>query len=210
MKQRTPATQFYFRQFSGDEHVMAMSLEAIGCHILLICAAGASEAGYSLPNKEGLLRAVCHHVPKKIWKKIYKELLAGAWKLSEDGTRIEQAGLFRSLMKQQEFSKEQSERGKRGMESRWHNGRYPPVMPKDNSALASASATANLSTPLPPALAGDEVFFDWARETIAVKMGRRKRLPNLENQVGARAGDIVEILNRRGFPARVIPREFVQ
>jgi hypothetical protein len=39
-KERAPAFQFYPRQFSGDDQVMAMDLDDIGAHILLMCNSG--------------------------------------------------------------------------------------------------------------------------------------------------------------------------
>jgi hypothetical protein len=69
-------------------------------------------------------------------------------------------------------------------------------------------------TPLPPAHAGastqsfapngNEHFFTWARETVAVQMGRRKRIPSLESYQGARASEVVGFLIRRGFSARIV------
>ena len=42
MTMRAPAFQFYPRQFAGDDVVVAMDLDAIGAHILLMCVAAAS------------------------------------------------------------------------------------------------------------------------------------------------------------------------
>lgn len=143
MAERSPAIQFYFRQFAGDEHVISLSVEAVGAHILLMCAAGASENGYWLPNDSKLLRAICHHMSSRKWQNISSELLNGAWKLSENGDRIEQTGMMRSFMKQKEFSIQQSERGKAGMKKRWDNARYDPVKPDYNSSPSSASTTSS-------------------------------------------------------------------
>lgn len=61
-------------------------------------------------------------------------------------------------------------------------------------------------TPLPPAGAGDssEQFFNWCRETIGVQMGRRRRLPSLGSYEGAQAQYVVDFLNGRGFPSRIV------
>jgi hypothetical protein len=42
---------------------------------------------------------------------------------------------------------------------------------------------------------------------IGVRMGRRRRLPNLTAYQGARAADVVSFLNRKGFLAEIIPSE---
>lgn len=62
-------------------------------------------------------------------------------------------------------------------------------------------------TPLPPIAKpamGDEQFFEWAGQTVAVSMGRKRRLPNLSAYEGGRASDVVEFLARRGFAARIV------
>jgi hypothetical protein len=59
------------------------------------------------------------------------------------------------------------------------------------------------SPPYPPP-GGTEIFFEWARKTIAVRMGRKKRLPNLDAYQGGMAWDVVEFLHRKGFQARIV------
>lgn len=68
------------------------------------------------------------------------------------------------------------------------------------------SSSANLKhTPLPPAGAGDHIErFTRYGETIAVEMGRKKRLLSKnewDSLVGARADSIVSALKRHGFNA---------
>lgn len=63
-------------------------------------------------------------------------------------------------------------------------------------------AAENLKTPLPPASGGEETF-RWGFEEIAVRMGRRHRLPNLSSYAGSQAKYVVDFLRRRGFEARV-------
>lgn len=82
---------------------------------------------------------------------------------------------------------------------------------KGGSAFAFASATAPAqskhTTPLPPADAGEEKFFEYARQTIGVRMGRKKRLPSLECMAGSMAQDVADYLSRKGFPSRVVAME---
>lgn len=58
-------------------------------------------------------------------------------------------------------------------------------------------------TSLPSASGGKQVF-EWCRETVAVEMGRKKRLPSLKAYDGARAGDVVQFLRGQGFDARIL------
>ncbi len=84
-------------------------------------------------------------------------------------------------------------------------------MQKGGSAFASASAPAparsNDTPPTPPLTRGDDLVFGWMGETICVEMGRRKRLPSLENLVGGRADDVIRFLARKGFNAKIVRNE---
>lgn len=62
--------------------------------------------------------------------------------------------------------------------------------------------------PYPPAKStgGKVVYFEWYREVVCVRMGRRKRLLNDRDRellVGGQAQDVVDFLKRRGFDAWV-------
>ncbi len=85
MKERSPAFQFYPRQFSGDDQIMAMDLEAIGAHILLMCAAAASPERYRIDADEYAIRMRLRNPADADWERIRKQLLSGPWKLSADG-----------------------------------------------------------------------------------------------------------------------------
>jgi len=110
MDQRAPAFQFYPRQFAGDDRVMGMDLEAIGAHILLICAAASSPEGYQIHVDEYAIRMRLRNPSDDVWQRIKKQLLAGAWKVSEDGQWWIQSGLERTFQKQKKFGDQQRER----------------------------------------------------------------------------------------------------
>ena len=110
MKDRAPAFQFYPRQFAGDDQIMAMDLDAIGAHILLICCAAASPEGYRIDADEYAIRMRVRNPSDEIWQRIKRQLLAGAWKVSPDGKWWIQEGLQRTFQKQKKFSAEQRER----------------------------------------------------------------------------------------------------
>lgn len=107
MKDRAPAFQFYPRQFAGDDRIMGMDLEAIGAHILLMCAAAASPEGCRIDADEYAIRMRLRNPDNEAWQRIQKQLLAGAWKVSSDGKWWTQAGLERTFQKQKEFSDRQ-------------------------------------------------------------------------------------------------------
>jgi hypothetical protein len=115
MKHRPPAFQFYPRQFAGDDCVMGMDLEAIGAHILLICVAASSPERYRIHADEYAIRMRLRNPSNDDWQRIKKQLLSGAWKISEDGQWWIQNGLQRTFEKQEEFSDKQRDRAK----ARW-------------------------------------------------------------------------------------------
>ncbi len=142
--------QFYFRQFSGDESVASMDLDAVGAHILLMCYAGASKHLYKIEFSDEKLRRILRGVSDENWVRIKQQLLC-AWEVSEDGKWLVQNGMKRSLAKRKAFCDKQRERAT----TRWANVKSVPEVyrndtgsvPKTCSASASASASANIYTP---------------------------------------------------------------
>ena len=150
MKDRPPAFQFYPRQFAGDDRVMGMDLEAIGAHILLICAAAASPERCRIDADEYAMRMRLRNPPDEAWQRIKKQLMAGAWKVSEDGKWWVQSGLERTFLKQKEFAEEQRRKANKkwGKEdagsmpdaSRTDAGSMPNTMPEVCSSSSSSSS----------------------------------------------------------------------
>lgn len=141
--------QFYFRQFAGDERVMAMDLDAVGAHILLMCAAGASPHGHKLPSDERVLRNIIRVEKNQKWKRIKSQLLEGPWKITPDGKWWVQNGMKRSMLKQKAFRDEQRRKSKLANDARWHHPhRDAPGTIRDipqrpsSSSLAFASSSA--------------------------------------------------------------------
>ena len=150
MKDRAPAFQFYPRQFAGDDRVMGMDLEAVGAHILLMCAAAASPERCRIDAEEYAIRMRLRNPSDEAWQRIKKQLLAGAWKVSPDGKWWIQSGLERTFQKQKEFSEKQRTKANR----KWGKdpdeplpescqtdaGRSPEGMPKVCSSSSSSSS----------------------------------------------------------------------
>jgi uncharacterized protein YdaU (DUF1376 family) len=165
MKQRAPAFQFYPRQFAGDDQVMGMDLEAIGAHILLMCAAAASPERCRIDAEEYAIRMRLRNPSDEQWQSIKKQLLAGAWKVSEDGKWWIQTGLERTFQKQKDFSEQQRERAnskwsKKDAEvlpetSRTDAEPMPGGMPKECSSSSSSSSNHKPSGVMPDACRTD-------------------------------------------------------
>ena len=137
-KERAPAFQFYPRQFSGDDQVMAMDLDAIGAHILLMCNAAASPERYRIEADERAIRNRVRNPGDRDWKRIRAQLLRGAWKPTTDGLWWEQEGLRRAHEKQQAFS--DAQRSRAG--ARWNAERMPDVVPDGCRTDAGSDAGA--------------------------------------------------------------------
>jgi hypothetical protein len=154
IKDRAPAFQSYPRQFAGDDRVMGMDLEAIGAHILLMCAAAASPQRYRIDAEEYAIRMRLRNPSDEAWVRIKKQLLAGAWKVSSDGKWWIQSGLERTFQKQKEFSDKQRTKanrkwGKDGAEPLPESCQsdaavMPEGMPK--ACSSSSSSSSNLKS----------------------------------------------------------------
>lgn len=156
-KERAPAFQFYPRQFSGDDQVMAMDLDTIGAHILLMCNAAASPERYRIEADERAIRNRVRNPGDRDWKRIKAQLLRGAWKVTTDSLWWEQQGLRRAHEKQQAFS--DAQRGRAS--ARWTNAeRMPEEVPDECRTDAggdagtvpktcSSSSSSSLNPPTP-------------------------------------------------------------
>ena len=183
--QRAPSMQFYFRQFAGDEQVLLMDLDAVGAHVLLMCAAGASQEGYRIPNDPAAIRNVLRNPKTPDFRRIITQLKRGSWKVSDDGLWLEQDGMRRTLLKQKQFSKLQSERAKRKPEPSRIQAETQPdssrieagTQPSFESAFELASEEKNLNLKNKPAATppSDDSRLvqcrDFAFETFTEKRG---------------------------------------
>jgi hypothetical protein len=159
MKDRAPAFQFYPRQFAGDDQVMGMDLEAIGAHILLMCAAAASPDRCRIDAEEYAIRMRLRNPSDEAWQRIKKQLLAGAWKVSPDGRWWIQSGLERTFQKQKDFSTSQREKanarwgqqntGVMPDTSRTDTELVPEAMPKVCSSSSSSSSSLKTKGAMP-------------------------------------------------------------
>lgn len=212
MKERAPAFQFYPRQFAGDDAVMAMDLDAIGAHILLMCAAGASPECCRIAADERAIRNRVRNPGDEDWQRIKSQLLAGAWKVSADGQWWVQDGLRRSFEKQKSFSEAQSERAKKRYqdaagsmpeempeECRTSAGSMPEGMPA--SCSSSSSSSSNKRTPK-ASLSDEELMLVYKayprREApAAARKAIRKAAERLAKVKGISQADALAMLRQR-------------
>lgn len=145
IKDRSPAMQFYFRQFMGDDAVILMDLDAVGAHILLMCFAGSSPEGFRIQNRDEILQKILRGVGPSDWARIKPQIMA-AWDISDDGKWIIQRGMQRTLLKQKEFSKKQKENiDKRWEDTKRDTKRVPDGIPNGYSSSTSSSSSSSTS-----------------------------------------------------------------
>lgn len=113
---RPPAFMFYPNDFSSDDKVEAMSTEAVGCYVLLMCKAWRSNPPATLPDDDGLL-ARWARVSDARWNDLKPQVLS-AWTLTP-GKRWLQRRLKKEWDKQRERRVERSTSGKKGAAKRW-------------------------------------------------------------------------------------------
>ena len=179
-KERAPAFQFYPRQFSGDDQVMAMDLDTIGAHILLMCNAAASPERYRIEADERAIRNRVRNPGDRDWKRIKTQLLRGAWKPTTDGLWWEQEGLRRAHEKQQAFSDAQRSRAR----GRWGNaGSLPDVVPGEcrrdaeedagtvPETCSSSSSSSSIKPPTPFADLEDDVSPEMVAQGVKQELG---------------------------------------
>ena len=106
---KSPAFQFYPKQWMGDDKVIQMDWLTRGIHHHLMCFAWQQEEPATLPNNSDFLLKILENsgekISKKLWKnKIFPQLLM-SWKVwNEDPTRLVQNGLRREYIKQKALS----------------------------------------------------------------------------------------------------------
>ena len=100
-------------------------------------------------------------------------------------------------------TKEISEKRVNAAKSSSNKRAFAEHLPSKRRPILDSRLQTKHKTPLPPASGGEQVF-TWSGETVAVSMGRHRRLPNLSAYHGARAEDVAEFLRGRGFEARVV------
>lgn len=131
---RAPAFQFYPKQWLGDDKVMAMSWEARGMHMHLMCIAWQQDPPCTLPDDDALL---CRWLsnPRK-WSDLKGQIFT-AWKLIEG--RWQQGGLLAEFDKQTSYR----ESRKNGADKRWSKDARAVHMHSTCIPNASANSCIN-------------------------------------------------------------------
>lgn len=153
--EKSPAFQFYPRDFLSDSNVIVMSLQERGAYITLLCHCWNDG---SLPNEPERLARLCG-VPVTMFRRLWPAI-APCFRLHpEEAERLVHPRLEKERAKQITYAAGQRESGKRGAAKRWagksdgepmatpspSNGK-PIISPMAKNSSSSASASAD---PLP-------------------------------------------------------------
>lgn len=113
MEERIEWFPFHVGDFLADEHVIAMTAEEVGAHMLLMCFAWRRiKPGY-LPHDASKLQKLAKLTPEA-WDRCKKAVL-DAWKVTEDGSEIYQSRLVRTAEEQ----RQRLEKSRAGAAARW-------------------------------------------------------------------------------------------
>src|SRR5207244_1997921 len=101
MKEKSPAVQWYPKQYLGDDNVFAMEWDARGMHHWLLNISWQQDPPGTLPNDDALIRRWLGSPSEDIWRRVKPQIMR-AW--SVQGDRLANSGMVRAWERQQKFS----------------------------------------------------------------------------------------------------------
>lgn len=187
MTKFSPAFQFYPADFLSDENVVLMTNSEVGCYIKLLCYCWRQG---SIPDDISKLAKLCNetdNVMAELWTAIKPCFKNGI----VEGRLIHQR-LKKELEKQQKFSQERSESGKKGAEIRWKKKNNssaiakPMAKPMAKNSSSSSSSINKYSVDFlkfydlyPLKKEKKEAFKKWE------KLKKQNQLPSIEIIISA-------------------------
>lgn len=137
---KSPAFQFYARDFLADINVQLMTMEERGIYITLLAYAWIEKG---IPSDTSKLKRLCGN-PNN-----FDEIIENVLNCFEEHNGRYYNPRMESIRSEQIDRKQRmSDAGKKGAEKRWNNGvAIQKPLAKDSSATASATALATAKTP---------------------------------------------------------------
>jgi len=83
MVARPPSIQWYYKQYLGDNHVLAMEWDASGMHTWLLNLSIQETPPGSIPNDMAVIRRWLRNPPDDVWRRVQPQIFT-AWKLRDD------------------------------------------------------------------------------------------------------------------------------
>ena len=149
---RPPAFQFYPKDWL-DFRVQRMSLAAQGAYIKILCFMwkDSQDQCSIIDNDRAIATAI--GVPCETWKELREEIqFPGGPILKEEGKDmrvLRSCRLQREAEKQQNYTTQQAEKGKRGAQIRWqkndghsHSSGHAPAIPQGITETSSSSSSS--------------------------------------------------------------------
>jgi uncharacterized protein YdaU (DUF1376 family) len=116
MADKSPAFQFYPKDFLTDERVVLMSNTEVGIYVRLLCFCWLEG---TLPLETQALARMARMPIKQFTRLWENSIVKTCFKLSDEDGRLHHKRLDEERDKQRTYNKGQSESGKRGAEARW-------------------------------------------------------------------------------------------
>lgn len=132
MQGKSPAFQFYPKQWLGDNKIRLMDRDVRSMHHDLMCYSWQEDEPGTLPKNEKKLQNLLEFSKKNDWKKrVFPQLLT-SWKTwDEDPTRLVQNGLRREYIKQKTYS----ERTRKGAKTKLEKSANTPAKDLHNHVM---------------------------------------------------------------------------
>lgn len=112
MKEKSPAVQWYPKQYLGDDKIIAMDWDARGMHHWLLNISWQQDPPGTLPDDMALISRWLGSPPDPIWRRVRPQIFS-AWSL-QDGRWVN-SGMVRAWERQQKFSASR----KKSSDARW-------------------------------------------------------------------------------------------
>ena len=148
MKNKSPAFQFYPKDFLSDEKVLMMTNQEVGCYIKLLCYCWLEGSIPSDVNKIAKLCGENSSVMAELWPSLKSCFKSTGNYLK----RLKHCRLEKEREKQDKYHKERSESGIKGAKIRWEKGLKE--LSNNGSANGSANSSA-ITQPMAEPMAND-------------------------------------------------------
>ena len=169
MKNKSPAFQFYPKDWLADPDVMCMTMAERGVYITLLCYLWESEGKMELDQIKKLLKG---------HKRALLSLENVLVKFQIRSNMVTHKRLTKERKKQQEYSDNRREAGKKGAKKRWHSHSLAMNLPLAKNGIASSSAIATAERGVDPQVFDLYKRFHNNQQTASPTVNERIHLTN--------------------------------
>jgi len=144
LKNKSPAFQFYPKDYLSNINVILMSNQARGCYITLMCHEWEAQGKGITNNIEELAKVCCENVDDltMLWASIEMCFKPHP----KDSTKLIHPRLEKERKKQKDNRKKRASAGKKGAKARWKPDSNAIDLPMAKNSLSSSSSIASSTT----------------------------------------------------------------